>query len=95
MVNTILMFIIDPEYNDYTNAFKMYKRKVIECITPLKSNDFSLTIEIPLKAIKNKFTYHIVPNKWRQRKVGYSKLNILKNVVSYMSVLINYLSNKL
>ena len=93
--NTLLMITVDSRYNDYTNAFKMYKRKVIESITPLKSTDFELTIEIPLKAIKNKFSFHIVPNTWQQRKVGYSKLSILKNVNSYISILLKYLSNKL
>jgi len=93
--NNILRLFIDIHYNDYTNAFKMYKRVVIDHITPLKSSDFSLTIELPLKAIKNNFSYHVIPNLWWQRKVGYSKLNILKNVRSYFSVLISFINNKL
>ena len=38
-------------YNDTTNAFKAYRREVIETVQPLLSNHFNLTVELPLKAV--------------------------------------------
>ena len=42
---------LPPRYNDTTNAFKAYRREVIETIQPLLSKHFNLTVEMPLKAI--------------------------------------------
>lgn len=95
LFNNILRLFIDFNYNDYTNAFKMYRKDVIKSILPIKSEDFSLTIEIPLKVIKKGFKYSILPNKWNQRKFGESKLNIFKNSKSYFLVLFNFLTNRL
>ena len=49
-------------YNDTTNAFKAYRREVIENLQPLLSNHFNLTVELPLKAIVRGFSYAIVPD---------------------------------
>jgi dolichol-phosphate mannosyltransferase len=38
-------------YNDTTNAFKAYRREVIENLRPFLSNHFNLTVELPLKAV--------------------------------------------
>ena len=92
--NFIRIFVLQ-NYADYTNAFKMYKKEVIENIKPFKSSGFSLTLEIPLKAIKSNYTYEIVPNSWTNRKAGYSKLNILKNSKSYFLIFLNFFTNKL
>ena len=55
-------------YNDTTNAFKAYRREVIEQIRPLLSHHFNLTVEMPLKAIVRGFTYAIVPISWTNRR---------------------------
>jgi dolichol-phosphate mannosyltransferase len=39
------------KYGDVTNAFKLYGRDAVEGMKPLVSRDFSLTVEMPLKAI--------------------------------------------
>jgi len=36
-------------YNDTTNAFKAYRREVINTVQPLLSNHFNLTVELPLR----------------------------------------------
>ena len=48
-------------YNDTTNAFKAYRREVIDTVQPLLSNHFNLTVELPLKAIVRGHSYAIVP----------------------------------
>jgi hypothetical protein len=49
--NTFLRLLFNISLNDVTNAFKAYRRMVIEGCQPLISPHFSLTVEIPLKAI--------------------------------------------
>jgi dolichol-phosphate mannosyltransferase len=63
-------------YNDTTNAFKAYKREVIETVQPLLSNHFNLTVELPLKAIVRGHSYAVVPISWRNRTSGASKLTL-------------------
>jgi dolichol-phosphate mannosyltransferase len=63
-------------YNDTTNAFKAYRREVIETVQPLLSNHFNLTVELPLKAIVRGHSYVVVPISWRNRTSGTSKLKI-------------------
>ena len=57
-------------YNDTTNAFKAYRREVIENIQPLLSNHFNLTVEMPLKAIVRGHSYAVVPISWTNRTRG-------------------------
>ncbi len=61
-------------FNDTTNAFKAYRREVIETTQPLLSNHFNLTVELPLKAVVRGHTYAAIPISWRNRTAGTSKL---------------------
>jgi dolichol-phosphate mannosyltransferase len=63
-------------YNDTTNAFKAYRREVIETCKPLLSNHFNLTVELPLKAIVRGHSFGVVPISWRNRTSGTSKLKL-------------------
>jgi dolichol-phosphate mannosyltransferase len=63
-------------YNDTTNAFKAYRREVIETCKPLLSNHFNLTVELPLKAIVRGHSFGVVPISWRNRTTGTSKLRL-------------------
>ena len=62
--------------NDTTNAFKAYRRTVIEGCRPLIAPHFNLTVEIPLKAIVRGFTFKVCPISWQNRKYGEAKLKI-------------------
>lgn len=62
--------------NDTTNAFKAYRREVIEGCRPMLSPHFNITVELPLKAIIRGYTYEIIPITWTNRKTGVSKLKI-------------------
>ena len=46
IVNTAIRYAFRIECNDITNAFKMYRREVIEGCQPLISPHFNLTVEI-------------------------------------------------
>ncbi len=76
IVNTGIRVLFRHGYNDTTNAFKAYRREVIETVQPLLSNHFNLTVEIPLKAVVRGHSYKIVPISWRNRKDGESKLSL-------------------
>jgi dolichol-phosphate mannosyltransferase len=74
IVNWGVRVLFRSGYNDTTNAFKAYRREVIETVQPLLSNHFNLTVEIPLKAIVRGHSYRVIPVSWRNRSAGESKL---------------------
>ena len=61
MANAVIRILFHHGYNDTTNAFKAYRRYVIEQLQPLLSNHFNLTVELPLKAIVRGYSYAVVP----------------------------------
>jgi dolichol-phosphate mannosyltransferase len=74
IVNQGIRLLFRHGYNDTTNAFKAYRREVVEHMQPLLSHHFNLTVELPLKAITRGFSYAIVPTSWTNRAAGESKL---------------------
>lgn len=75
-------------YNDTTNAFKAYRREVIETVQPLLSNHFNLTVEIPLKAIVRGHSYAVVPISWHNRTSGESKLALKEMGSRYVFIVL-------
>jgi dolichol-phosphate mannosyltransferase len=76
MVNNLISWSLGLRYNDLTNAFKLYKKETIQGLKPFLSPHFNLTLELSLKAIVRNYSYTTVPNSWRNRKTGESKLKI-------------------
>jgi len=79
-VNRLANFFVRMGFNiplnDTTNAFKAYRRTVIDGCRPFLAPHFNLTVELPLKAIVRGFTYAITPISWQNRKYGEAKLKI-------------------
>ena len=79
-VNRLANFFIRVTFgislNDTTNAFKAYRRSVIQGCEPLIAPHFNLTVEIPLKAIVRGYSWTVVPITWRNRRFGVAKLKI-------------------
>jgi dolichol-phosphate mannosyltransferase len=75
-------------YNDTTNAFKAYRREVIEQLQPLVSPHFNLTVEMPLKAVTRGFSYAIVPTSWSNRAAGQSKLQLNEMGSRYLFIVL-------
>lgn len=88
IANMIIRMVMRIKYNDTTNAFKLYKREVIEGVKPILSPHFNLTIELPLKAIIRGYSYTVVPNSWTNRKYGVSKLKIKEMGSRYFFILV-------
>lgn len=75
-VNFGIRVLFGHSYDDTTNAFKAYRREVIENVQPLLSHHFNLTVEIPLKAVVRGHSYAITPIRWTNRQSGESKLKL-------------------
>ena len=76
VANALVRFGFNIPLNDTTNAFKAYRRTVIDGCRPFLAPHFNLTVEIPLKAIVRGYTYTIMPISWRNRRYGEAKLKI-------------------
>lgn len=74
LANQFIRILFRHRYNDTTNAFKAYRREVIETVQPLLSKHFNLTVEMPLKAIVRGHSYAVVPTSWTNRTTGEAKL---------------------
>lgn len=92
--NAFIRGLFQLEYNDVTNAFKMFRRHVIEGLQPLLSHHFNLTVELPLKAIVRGYSYAVVPNSWTQRDTGESKLRIKEMGSRYLFIVLYCLLEK-
>jgi dolichol-phosphate mannosyltransferase len=79
-----LLFRID--FNDFTNAFKAYRRSTIEGCKPILSPHFNLTIELPLKTVVRNYSWTVMPITWRNRKAGVSKLNMKEMGSRYLFI---------
>jgi dolichol-phosphate mannosyltransferase len=86
IANLFLRVIFRAPLNDFTNAFKAYRRDVIEGCRPFLSPHFNLTIEIPLKTIVRGYTWTVIPITWRNRRSGESKLKIREMGSRYLFI---------
>jgi dolichol-phosphate mannosyltransferase len=88
LANWFIRAIFRHHYNDTTNAFKAYRREVIDAIQPLLSNHFNLTVEMPLKAIVRGHTFRVIPISWTNRSAGRSKLGIREMGSRYLFIVL-------
>lgn len=86
--NYFISLLFQMRYLDTTNAFKMYRREVIEGLKPFLSHHFNLTVELPLKAMIRGYSYAVVPNTWINRTTGVSKLKIKEMGSRYLFIII-------
>lgn len=94
LANNLVSALFLLRYNDVTNACKLYSRQTIKGISPLESESFNLTLEMPLKAIIRGYSYVVVPNSWTNRKKGESKFRIRSLSIGYFSVLMRCLRER-
>lgn len=87
-VNTAIQVLFRHGYNDTTNAFKAYRREVIDAVQPLVSPHFNLTVELPLKAVIRGYSYAITPIQWRDRTAGTSNLKLQEMGSRYLFIVL-------
>lgn len=95
MANLFIQMLFGLRYNDVTNAFKMYRRHVIEGLKPFLSHHFNITVELPLKSITRGYSYAVVANDWHNRKEGESKLKIREMGSRYLFIVLYCFIEKL
>jgi dolichol-phosphate mannosyltransferase len=88
LANFMIRILFLLHYNDVTNAFKLYRRNTIAGIQPLLSHHFNLTVELPLKCIVRGYQYTVLPNSWKNRKKGISKLRIKEMGSRYLFIIL-------
>ena len=88
LANWFIRALFRHGYNDTTNAFKAYRREVVDSVQPLLSNHFNLTVELPLKAIARGSSFAVIPISWRNRTTGASKLAIEEMGSRYLFIVL-------
>jgi dolichol-phosphate mannosyltransferase len=86
IANLFIRTLFRTGLNDTTNAFKAYRRTVIDGCRPFLSPHFNLTVEIPLKAIVRGYSWKVVPITWHNRRTGDSKLKIKEMGSRYLFI---------
>ncbi|MBU0611773.1 MAG: glycosyltransferase family 2 protein [Armatimonadetes bacterium] len=88
LANWFIQVLFRLPLNDTTNAFKCYRREVIEGLRPLLSHHFNLTVELPLKAVVRGYEYTVIPISWTNRKTGLSKLRLQEMGSRYLFIVL-------
>ena len=86
IANFFLRVFFNVKLNDTTNAFKAYRRTVIDGCRPLISQHFNITVELPLKAMVRGYSWTTMPITWRNRRTGESKLKIKEMGSRYLFI---------
>lgn len=80
-----LCFILRLPTHDIANAFKMYRKKVIDSIN-IESRGFEISMELPLKAYYSGFRITEVPTVWRERTKGKSSFKMFQLFPNYFKL---------
>jgi len=86
LANLFIRLLFNIPLNDTTNAFKAYRRTVIQGCEPLIAPHFNLTVELPLKAVVRGYSWTVVPITWRNRRFGVAKLKIKEMGSRYLFI---------
>ncbi len=87
IANRLIMLAFRIRLNDTTNAFKAYRRTVLEGCRPFLSPHFNLTVELPLKAIIRGYSWTMMPITWRNRRTGSAKLKLAEMGSRYFFII--------
>jgi dolichol-phosphate mannosyltransferase len=86
LANHFIRVLFRIRLNDTTNAFKAYRKEVIDGCRPLIAPHFNMTIEIPLKAIVRGYSWVTIPITWHARRTGTPKLKIKEMGSRYLFI---------
>jgi dolichol-phosphate mannosyltransferase len=94
LANFFVRVLFAFQLNDTTNAFKAYRKNVIDGCRPIISPHFNITVELPLKAITRGYSWISVPITWRNRRTGKSKLSLKEMGSRYLFICLYVLLEK-
>lgn len=95
LVNITIQWLFWTKCNDLTNAFKAYRREVIERCGPYRACHFNITLEMSLSALISGYRIAQVPIHWEGRTWGSSKLRLHEMGRRYLCTLIMLLAQRL
>jgi uncharacterized protein (TIRG00374 family) len=84
-LNNLARILFGIPHTDVTNAFKAYRREVIDSIgvENLESAGFDLTLELPVRAYIEGFRSTEIPVHWYNREAGQGSLRLSRNASVY------------
>ncbi len=84
IANASIRVLFGIGLNDTPNAFKAYRREVIDRCMLFLSPHFNITVELPLKAIARGYSWTVIPIAWRRRLTALlsSRFGIWEDVIS-------------
>lgn len=88
IVNITIQWMFWTKHNDLTNAFKAYKRDVIEHCGPYRACHFNITLEMSLSALISGYKIAKIPIHWEGRTWGASKLRMREMGRRYLCTLL-------
>ncbi|MHA1800047.1 MAG: glycosyltransferase family 2 protein [Candidatus Helarchaeota archaeon] len=88
VVYYIIKFVLRTEITYSQSGFRAIKRKVLNAIMPLTEKKFAFSMDILIKAIKKGFRVKEVPITIMARPHGNSRVNVLKDGIRIVWVLI-------
>jgi dolichol-phosphate mannosyltransferase len=88
IVNNMIRVLFLTRHNDMTNAFKVYRRHVIDAIQPLHAAHFNITIELSLSALIRRYSIAMIPISWSGRTWGQSNLRLREMGRRYLATLL-------
>ena len=96
MANLFIRLLFGISLNDTTNAFKAYRRTVIESCQPLLSTPLqSNCSRNPFKSNRIRgYSWTVLPITWRNRRTGLAKLKIQEMGSRYLFICLYLLLEK-
>jgi dolichol-phosphate mannosyltransferase len=88
IVNNVIRVMFSTRHNDMTNAFKAYRKYVIDDISPLRAAHFNITIELSLSTLIRQYTIATIPISWEGRTWGQSNLRLRAMGRRYLATLL-------
>jgi glycosyltransferase involved in cell wall biosynthesis len=82
-----LRYLIGIPTCDIPNAFKMYRKTVLEAIDT-KSKSFEISMDITVRAYYSGFKICEVPTIWKERAKGKSSFRVSRQLFNYLKVYI-------
>lgn len=95
IANKLVQWLFWCPFNDLTNAFKVYRRHVIDACGPYRSSHFNITLELSLSALMRGYQIKQIPIDWMGRTAGISKLRLGEMCRRYLATLLKSYTEKL
>jgi hypothetical protein len=70
------------EIHDVSNAFKAYRRAVVETVRT-EAESFDISVELTIKAAQAGFRVGEIPTTWTNRAIGSSNFRFSKEILNY------------